>query len=61
MYIAVLFPKIAVLIKPPVSGPPIIRDGKLVGTVTHVFANNPPRGYRIFIENIPDSAGKDGR
>ena len=34
------------------SGSPIIQDGKLVGAVTHVLVNDPPRGYGIFIENM---------
>ena len=34
------------------SGSPIIQDGKLVGTVTHVLVNDPTRGYGIFIENM---------
>lgn len=32
------------------SGSPIIQDGKLVGMVTHVFVNDPTRGYGIFAE-----------
>jgi stage IV sporulation protein B len=32
------------------SGSPIIQNGKLVGAVTHVFINDPTRGYGIFIE-----------
>ena len=35
-----------------VSGSPIIQNGKLVGAVTHVFVNDPTRGYGIFIENM---------
>lgn len=34
------------------SGSPIIQDGKLVGAVTHVFVNDPARGYGIFVENM---------
>lgn len=34
------------------SGCPIIQNGKLVGAVTHVFVNNPHKGYGIFIENM---------
>jgi stage IV sporulation protein B len=34
------------------SGSPIIQDGKLVGAVTHVFVNNPGKGYGIFAENM---------
>lgn len=36
------------------SGSPIIQDGKLVGAVTHVFLNDPTRGYGVFIENMID-------
>lgn len=32
------------------SGSPIIQNGKLVGAVTHVFVNDPTRGYGMFIE-----------
>lgn len=32
------------------SGSPIIQDGKLVGAVTHVFVNDPTRGYGVFAE-----------
>ena len=39
------------------SGSPIIQNGKLVGAVTHVFVNDPTRGYGIFIENMLDAAG----
>ena len=38
------------------SGSPIIQDGKLIGAVTHVFINDPTRGYGIFIENMLDAA-----
>lgn len=34
------------------SGSPIIQNGKLVGAVTHVFVNNPKKGYGIFIDNM---------
>ena len=34
------------------SGSPILQDGRMVGAVTHVFLNDPPRGYGIFIENM---------
>ncbi len=40
------------------SGSPIIQNGKLVGAVTHVFVNDPTRGYGIFIENMLDEAMK---
>lgn len=32
------------------SGSPIMQDGKLVGAVTHVFVNDPTRGYGILAE-----------
>ncbi len=32
------------------SGSPIIQDDKLVGAVTHVFVNDPTRGYGVFID-----------
>lgn len=34
------------------SGSPILQNGKIVGAVTHVFLNNPEKGYGIFIENM---------
>ena len=30
----------------------IVQDGKLIGAVTHVFINDPTRGYGIFMENM---------
>ena len=30
----------------------ILQNGKIVGAVTHVFINDPTRGYGIFIENM---------
>ncbi len=39
-----------------VSGSPIIQDGKLVGTVTHVMVADPCSGYGIFIENMLSAA-----
>ena len=32
------------------SGSPIIQNGKIIGAVTHVFINDPTRGYGIFVE-----------
>lgn len=32
------------------SGSPIIQNGKLVGAVTHVFVNDPTKGYGVFAE-----------
>lgn len=34
------------------SGSPIVQNGKLVGAVTHVFVNDPTRGFGISIENM---------
>lgn len=34
------------------SGSPIIQDGRIIGAVTHVFVDDPTRGYGIFIENM---------
>lgn len=34
------------------SGSPIIQNGKLVGAVTHVFINNPTKGYAIFADTM---------
>ncbi len=34
------------------SGSPVLQNGKIVGAVTHVFVNDPTRGYGIFIENM---------
>ena len=32
------------------SGSPIIQNGKIIGAITHVFVNEPAKGYGIFIE-----------
>lgn len=34
------------------SGSPILQNGKLVGAVTHVFINDPTKGYGVFIDNM---------
>ncbi len=34
------------------SGSPIIQNGRLVGAVTHVFLNDPTKGYAIFAETM---------
>ena len=34
------------------SGSPIIQNGKLIGAVTHVFINDPTRGYGIAIDKM---------
>ena len=38
------------------SGSPILQNGQLVGAVTHVFVNDPTRGYGIFAENMLETA-----
>ncbi len=39
------------------SGSPILQDGKLVGAVTHVFVNDPTRGYGLSIRDMLEAAG----
>lgn len=34
------------------SGAPIIQNNTLIGAVTHVFVNDPTRGYGIFAQNM---------
>lgn len=34
------------------SGSPILQNGKLIGAVTHVFVNNPTRGYGLFADTM---------
>ncbi len=34
------------------SGSPIIQNDKIIGAVTHVFVQDPTKGYGIFIENM---------
>ena len=38
------------------SGSPILQDGRLIGAVTHVFINDPMRGYGVFIESMLDKS-----
>ena len=40
------------------SGSPIVQNGKLVGAVTHVFVNDPTRGYGILAENMLEISEK---
>ena len=42
------------------SGSPIIQNGRLVGAVTHVFVNNPTKGYGTLAENMIDMQTKAG-
>lgn len=37
------------------SGSPIVQNGKLIGAVTHVFINDPTRGYGIGIDKMMSS------
>lgn len=39
-----------------VSGSPLLQNGKLIGAVTHVFVNDPTKGYAIFAENMLSTA-----
>lgn len=39
------------------SGSPIIQKGKLVGVVTHVFVNDPTKGYGVYAEWMASEAG----
>ena len=34
------------------SGSPIVQNGKLIGAVTHVYVNDPTKGYGIFAETM---------
>ena len=34
------------------SGAPLIQKNKVIGAVTHVFVNDPTRGYATFVENM---------
>lgn len=40
------------------SGSPILQSGRLVGAVTHVFVNDPQRGYGIFAEKMTEELTK---
>lgn len=37
------------------SGSPIIQNGKLIGAVTHVFINDPTKGYGLYIDWMLDN------
>lgn len=39
------------------SGSPIIQNGKIIGAITHVFVNDPTKGYGIFIEWMLKESG----
>jgi stage IV sporulation protein B len=34
------------------SGSPILQNGKFIGAITHVFVNDPTRGYGVFAETM---------
>ena len=34
------------------SGSPVIQNGKIIGAITHVFVQDPTRGYGILIEDM---------
>ena len=38
------------------SGSPILQNGKLIGSVTHVLIDDPTTGYGIFAENMLETA-----
>ena len=37
------------------SGSPIVQNGKVVGAITHVFVNDPTRGYGVYIDWMVDN------
>ena len=39
------------------SGSPLIQNGKVIGAVTHVFVNDPTRGYAIYMEDMLGHTG----
>lgn len=41
------------------SGSPIIQNGMLAGAVTHVFLNDPTRGYAVFAESMVEEMGTE--
>lgn len=40
------------------SGSPIIQDNRIAGAITHVFVNNPTKGYGIFVEWMVEEGEK---
>ena len=40
------------------SGSPIIQNNRIIGAVTHVFVNNPKKGYGIFVEWMVEQTEK---
>ncbi|MGI6549210.1 MAG: SpoIVB peptidase [Syntrophomonadales bacterium] len=44
------------------SGSPIIQDGRIAGAVTHVFLNDPEKGYGIFMDTLLEEMNlRDGQ
>ncbi len=39
------------------SGSPIIQDSRIVGAITHVFLNDPSRGYAIYMDQMLSELG----
>ncbi len=37
------------------SGSPIVQNGKIIGAITHVFVNDPTRGYGVYIDWMIDN------
>nr|WP_162990955.1 SpoIVB peptidase [Maliibacterium massiliense] len=40
------------------SGSPILQDGRMIGAVTHVFINDPTRGYGVYLEWMLEESDK---
>ena len=36
------------------SGSPLLQDGRLIGVVTHVFLNQPTRGYCLYAQQMAE-------
>lgn len=41
------------------SGSPIIQNNRIIGAITHVFVNNPQKGYGVFIEWMLEESLKE--
>ena len=39
------------------SGSPLLQEGRLVGAITHVFINDPTRGYACYAQQMLEEAG----
>ena len=48
--------KCCILLDTLMSGSPILQNGKLIGSVTHVLIDDPTTGYGIFAENMLETA-----